>query len=917
MLIRNLGTLQAKIVADTKQLEKDLKKGEKDLKGFSASASKWLKPIGVAMAGVGVAITGALTAMVFSAGKAGDAFDKMSLRTGESVEALSALKFAAEISGSTMGDVEIGLRRLAANMFDFSEGIGEARRSFETLGIEVIGTDGLLRSSVDVMLDVADGLKSIESESEKTAIAQELFGRSGQKLLPLLKSGSEGMTALTDRARDLGLVMSTEAASASAEFQDRLTELTGTVKMASFNLAQVLLPTVTNAVEKITDIVGVFNTLDDTTKSIIAWTAAIGGVGFGLVGALALLGAQLPNVIAGFTTLSSITLGPIGLSIAAVAVSIGLAAAAFREFKKASKDIFLEDEFARQQSNIEGIERSILRHKKTLETLEKVYQDVKDGGVIPFLDQQFLLDAGIKNTGDGIEASFLPAIKLMEDRISRARQQLFEAKGGLGQFNQEAARIPAVIRQGDKALEKSGKTYKVYYEFLLSEFDNWVSITGEGFKANEQDQIEWLDSVLETVEKDSEAWRGLTNKRTQLLDQQITKAIAFEKEFTEVIIEENKKRERELRINTDDHNAEMRKKRDREALDELTTETETADKKINIQEGEFEVRKKIADDGIGFMGFLTQAQINAGNARGEALVREQENAEAVLKASQVSWGEFGNTVGRGMNAVGDAYLGVVDIWRTLTGDQRDFHDTWITDMVDWVNRIANLMNSVITIWKDASTIISKFAQVLGGDGGGGTSILGTAGQVGGTASGIGSLVGKIGGAGKAVGAGVAKGAGAVAGLPFGQIAGVAGPLAASAVVLGLVGNTILSSFRGEEFINTTGRGQSRGSRRTPESRRALQLAFQETIRNAPEFTPTETNARFRNIGGRFLPSEGGGSFREVSAAVSQSNAFLGEIASNTRAMAQSTTQRNPISRSELAEALAELLLPRLRSGEYI
>ena len=55
------------------------------------------------------------------------------------------------------------------------------------------------------MFEVADGLKGLESDSEKAALAQQLLGRSGADLLPLFKEGSDGIANLQQQARDLGL----------------------------------------------------------------------------------------------------------------------------------------------------------------------------------------------------------------------------------------------------------------------------------------------------------------------------------------------------------------------------------------------------------------------------------------------------------------------------------------------------------------------------------------------------------------------------------------------------------------------------------------------------------------------------------------------------------------------------------------
>ena len=74
---------------------------------------------------------------------------------------------------------------------------------------------------------LADALAGVEDASTRAALAQRIFGRSGTELLPLFTAGAEGLEAMRQKARDLGIVMSTEDAAAAAEFKDSLNELKG------------------------------------------------------------------------------------------------------------------------------------------------------------------------------------------------------------------------------------------------------------------------------------------------------------------------------------------------------------------------------------------------------------------------------------------------------------------------------------------------------------------------------------------------------------------------------------------------------------------------------------------------------------------------------------------------------------------
>lgn len=181
-----------------------------------------------AVVGVGTAVVGVvagLGALAKSVSSTGDQFQKMSLRTGLSSESLSTLAFAAERSGTSIGSLENGLRRLSSNADDASRGVGESKDAFKSLGVEVTDANGNLKSSETLLFDLANKFRGLKDDTRAAALAQDIFGKSGTELLPLLKEGANGIQTLQSRARELGLEFSTEAANDSAVFQDALTDL--------------------------------------------------------------------------------------------------------------------------------------------------------------------------------------------------------------------------------------------------------------------------------------------------------------------------------------------------------------------------------------------------------------------------------------------------------------------------------------------------------------------------------------------------------------------------------------------------------------------------------------------------------------------------------------------------------------------
>jgi TP901 family phage tail tape measure protein len=296
-----LADIWVNILGDGSKLKGELDKSSKNVSSFSEKIGK----VGKIATAAGVAVTAAFTAIVLKTAAVGDQFDKMSLRTGVAAEDLSALAYAADISGSDIGTLEKGLKALTKVMDDASRGIGEGLDAFRELDIAVVDVDGNLRSTVDVLKEAATKISAIEDPTKQAAYAMDLFGsRAGPQLLPLLKMGEEGIEDLMTKAKELGMVVSTEAATAAAEFTDRLTDLKGSLFGAGRMIGDTLIPAITPLIERVTKMVVKIKEWAEENKplveNIFKWAAGL-GVALAVIGPMLML---LPALITGVTMLS-------------------------------------------------------------------------------------------------------------------------------------------------------------------------------------------------------------------------------------------------------------------------------------------------------------------------------------------------------------------------------------------------------------------------------------------------------------------------------------------------------------------------------------------------------------------------------------------------------------------------------------
>lgn len=180
---------------DSEGFRGGLDKLEAKLKSFGQG----LQTVGKQLAAVGGAVTGFIGLAVAKFTDLGSELVDASARTGLAVETLSALKFAAEQSGTSLDTLERGLRNLAKKGGD---------------------------TSIEGIMRLADQLAAIEDPAERARFAMENFGlRAGTELIPLLAGGSDALRQLMQAAADTGNVMSTDAAQAAEKLGDSIDQL--------------------------------------------------------------------------------------------------------------------------------------------------------------------------------------------------------------------------------------------------------------------------------------------------------------------------------------------------------------------------------------------------------------------------------------------------------------------------------------------------------------------------------------------------------------------------------------------------------------------------------------------------------------------------------------------------------------------
>lgn len=216
-----------------------------------------LKTVGKAMAAAAAAIgAGAVAAgkkiwdMANDTAAAGDTVDKMSQKLGLSAKAYQEWDYVLSQSGADIESMGAGFKSLTNLVDKATSGNDKAAASFEKLGISTKDLKDMSRE--DIFALTVKRMQEMGDTTERAALANTIFGKSGQGLAPLLNQTAEATQELMDKANELGFVMSDEAVDASVKFTDSMDTLKRTFEGVKNSITSELLPGLTSITDGLT-----------------------------------------------------------------------------------------------------------------------------------------------------------------------------------------------------------------------------------------------------------------------------------------------------------------------------------------------------------------------------------------------------------------------------------------------------------------------------------------------------------------------------------------------------------------------------------------------------------------------------------------------------------------------------------------
>lgn len=259
-----IGALRVNLSLDSAQFQSGMKNAQKGLDRFGKRTAAAAAAVTTAATAMAAAFTIAVRRTITAADEAGKAAQKF----GVAVDELTRLKHAADLSGVSLETLGKGMQRLSRNMVDAEMGLKSPQRAFDALDISIRNVDGTMKSTSDLMIEVADRFSRMEDGASKTGLAMMLFGRAGAELIPMFNAGADGLKELTDEADRLGIVIDTNTAKAAENFNDNLTRLSRAKDGLITRITANLLPSLELLSEKLVLLTRNEDFLRDATESV-------------------------------------------------------------------------------------------------------------------------------------------------------------------------------------------------------------------------------------------------------------------------------------------------------------------------------------------------------------------------------------------------------------------------------------------------------------------------------------------------------------------------------------------------------------------------------------------------------------------------------------------------------------------------
>lgn len=178
----------------------------------------------------------------------------LSQEFGITTKQMGGLKVVGEEVGMSVEDMGASLRIMQKNLSDAVTGIGLGTVGLQKLGLSAEALKNL--KPEDQIKVIATAFQGLNNQTDKAAVATDLFGRNGLAMIPILNKGAEGLDEANAKALQYGIALSNVDSAKVTQTSEAFHDTSLAIEGAGNKLTVALSPYLQTAAKYITNLVG-------------------------------------------------------------------------------------------------------------------------------------------------------------------------------------------------------------------------------------------------------------------------------------------------------------------------------------------------------------------------------------------------------------------------------------------------------------------------------------------------------------------------------------------------------------------------------------------------------------------------------------------------------------------------------------
>lgn len=222
----------------------------------------------LALIGVTAGLVAGFSKLTIETAQTADEIITLASTTGLTTDTIQELQYASELVDVSLETMSGAMSRMIRAMGDADDGSKQSVEAFKKLRVSIYDVNGQLKNSEDMFYEIIDALGRVKNETERDAIAMDIFGRSARELNPLIEAGSKRLKELGIEAQNLGYVMDADTLESFGRLDDAMQRFDKQTDTFKRSIAVVMLPVLT----------ALFEMLNKIDPKILATVAIIGSI---------------------------------------------------------------------------------------------------------------------------------------------------------------------------------------------------------------------------------------------------------------------------------------------------------------------------------------------------------------------------------------------------------------------------------------------------------------------------------------------------------------------------------------------------------------------------------------------------------------------------------------------------------------